>query len=132
MQQEINITRQKTTPIRQKLITTLPERYINALDNKIDNELICTRGDAILTLLMRLEKLDPTIFKAPDGHDGALKNTIKYPWATEANLAEIEKVMELKSEGSVLIALDGYQTNKKLAQKFLELRQKKPEVAPPG
>lgn len=44
---------------REKVLVTLPEIYINALDNKIDNMLIRTRGDAIMVLLSELQKTNP-------------------------------------------------------------------------
>lgn len=44
---------------REKVLITLPDNYLTAIDNKIDNVLIRTRGDAIISLLSDLQKLNP-------------------------------------------------------------------------
>ncbi|MDP2366187.1 MAG: hypothetical protein Q8M94_20745 [Ignavibacteria bacterium] len=57
------MNRTKETTKREKVLVTLPENYINALDNKIDNILIRTRGDAIISLLAELQKVNPSALK---------------------------------------------------------------------
>lgn len=53
----MNRTKERTK--RKKVLVTLPDNYLTALDNKIDNILIRTRGDAVISLLTELQKARP-------------------------------------------------------------------------
>jgi hypothetical protein len=129
-------------------IISLPERFWNAIDNKIDGELINSRGDALVYLLAELEKVKPECIEVgkmmyiPHSEYEELKrdykelredydnikillnkSTPQRKWATEVSLDLIEKTMNLTSDNSVLIAMSIYETNKTSGELLRKARQ---------
>ena len=109
------MNRTKDSTKREKVLVTLPEKYINALDNKIDNVLIRTRGDAVISLLSELQKSNPGILKFEEKQ----KALTAPAWLTPDilnNILAIFKIPENPSETTVRIAIDEIKTKLKISE----------------
>jgi len=81
---------------RQKVLLTLPDSYLTALDNKIDNILIRTRGDAIISLLAELQKANPKALVFDEKPE-----SIPLPkWLSQSNMDTIKSILIIKDDAS--------------------------------
>ena len=93
---------------KQRNIITLPERYWNAIDNEIDGEQINNRGEALLHLLVSLQKANPIAMKFE-------KKTETYSlpkWCTKEVFNNIKTILNISddaNETTVVIALETVQ-----------------------
>ena len=88
------MNRNKDTTKREKVLVTLPEDYINALDNKIDNILVRTRGDAVISLLSELQKVNPNALK----FDEKPKSLVFPKWLNQDNLNNILSIFKIPDD----------------------------------
>jgi len=116
-----NMNRTKENTKREKVLVTLPENYINALDNKIDNILIRTRGDAVISLLTELQTAKPGALKFEE--KPKIPNIIipewisKRVWFTENIFNQIISLLQITdnaNETNAAILLDEFKTNAKI------------------
>ena len=90
-------------------VISLPDEFCNALDNKIDNKMICNRTDAMKHIMLEFHKTNPTALKFEKKPE-----TFSLPkWLTPHILDNIKTILNISddaNEQNALMAMMGVET----------------------